>query len=452
MAFGTQSTGFIAKTIDDIRSSLNSGMRNVFGLAVNVDPRARLGQLIGIFAEEAGEVWQLGEALSNALNPRAATGLFLDYLCAITGTVRKPATNSKVTLVLIGTPATLVAAGKRAAVNGTSVKFALDAPATILAATAWAGATTYATGAIRTNGGNLYRAKIGGVSGGVGPSGTGDFVDGTVTWRFLGAGTAYVEAAASATVTGPLQGFAESVTIIDTPVGGWNLVINPLDAVPGTNIEADWQLRLRREQEIGAQASSTVAGVRQKVTNVAGVTSCTVFENVTDVTVDSMPPHSIEVLVEGGVDADIATAIFESRAAGIKPYGTTIASVNDSEGVGHEANFSRPAVVDAHVEITLSYDAAAYPINGETQVKAAIVSAGDALKLGRDIVPSLIGAFVISRVDSSGNQIGIPGVINVSVRVKTTGAYQTTPIVLSNRERADYDTSRVTVIASAGLP
>lgn len=453
MAFGVTTTGFVAKTIADVRSALNAGYRSVFGLAVNVDLRSRNGQMIGLFAEQLVEAWQLAEAIVNALNPRTATGLLLDFLCALTGTIRRAAFPSAVRLTLTGTPTTLVLTGKRAQVNGTSTKFQLIADATIAAASDWLATTGYAEHAYARNGGNIYQVTTPGLSAGSGgPSGTGSSIpDGSVVWTFVGVGTGYVEVDAEATENGRLQGYSRSITIIDTPVAGWSGVSNRLDADPGALLETDGELRRRREQELGAQGSSPLPGIRAAVLGVTDVTTCTVYENNTDNTVGGIPPHSFECIIEGGDDTEIAQALFDSAAGGIPPFGSTVEVITDTEGNDHNIGFSRPELVDAYVEVTATIGGE-YPADGEDQVKQAIVAAGDALLLGRDIVPNLIGSHVIFHTTAQGVDVGIPGVLNVTVRVKTSGSYQTDPIEMSVRQRAVYDTSRITVITVAGLP
>lgn len=457
--FGVTPQGFVTKTIADIRSSLNAGFRSVFGLAVNVDPRSRNGQLIGIFSEALGEVWQLAEVVANALNPRAATGILLDFICALTGTIRHAAFPSSVNLLLTGVPTTVVPALSRAQVDGTSTKFAISNAATIASAADWVTLHTYVATALVRNGGHIYLCTTGGASASSGgPTGTGSAIaDGTCVWQHVGEGTGYVLAPALATVNGPLQGYSASVTIIDTPFSGWSGVFNPFDAKPGALRETDGELRFRRVLEIGAQGSSPLPGLRAKVLRVEGVTTVSVFENVEDATsADGIPAHSFEVLVEGGADADIRAAIFGAKAAGIKAHGTVTGVVSDSLGNNFTIKFTRPTIIIPYVEVTISYDPGVYPADGDTALKQAIVAAGARLLLGRDVVPSLIAAFVLYQVTADGVQVGIPGVLNATVRAHaaddlTTGPLITTPTVLTIRQRASYDTSRITIIETPGI-
>ena len=81
---------------------------------------------------------------------------------------------------------------------------------------------------------------------------------------------------------GPVACPINTLTNIVTPIAGWNAINNTVAGVLGRFIETDTELRLRRANSIRLLGSGTVqaieAGLTQKV---SGVTSATVFENVT---------------------------------------------------------------------------------------------------------------------------------------------------------------------------
>lgn len=441
---GVTSTGFTSKTTGELLADLQAAARRVYGAAVNVDPRARVGQLLGIIADALSEPWAVAEVLAASFDPAGSSGVLLDNLCALTGTFRKAAAKSTVTLMAIGTAATLLPTGRRARVTGTSTIFETTAPGTITGASAWVTATPYAEGAIVVSSGSLWRAVAAGTSGATAPTGTGPtHNDGTVTWAFQGAGTAFVLVPAEATVTGPLQGFAGSVTTIETPVAGWAAVTNPLDAVPGRDLESDPDLRERRAAEIGGIGSSPLEAIRAEVAAVAGVSNVIVFENPSDVTVGTIAPHSIELLVEGGVDTEIADAVKAAKAAGIGTSGTTLLSRTLSNGNPVDIRFSRPTSQNIWVVVTLLKDPSTYPLDGDDQVKAALVAYGDTRELGRDVVASaLVGAIFKA----------VPGVLDVpTLFIGTAPApVSSATIPLTIRQRADFDTSRINVTSSNG--
>lgn len=81
---------------------------------------------------------------------------------------------------------------------------------------------------------------------------------------------------------GPISAPANSLTEILTPVAGWASLTNPQAGITGRNQETDAELRLRREQSLHLLGAATVEAIRSRLLQeVPGVTSVTVFENVT---------------------------------------------------------------------------------------------------------------------------------------------------------------------------
>ncbi len=441
---GVTSEGFVTKTLSEIQASLQAGFRRVFGKHVNVDPRSRVGQTIDIFSEALSETWDLAEAVAGALDPSSASGILLDNLAAITGLTRLAPAKSIANILAIGTAGTVLAIGRQAGVTGTTTVFQTTAGGTITALAGWITATPYTEGALVTSSGSVWRCTAAGTSGATAPTGTGPtHNDGGIIWSFQGAGTAAVLIASEATVTGRLQGFAGSITSIITPVAGWSLVTNPLDATPGRDLETDTELRLRRQQRIANVGSSPLQAITSELQAVSGVSTAIVYENTTDATVGTIGPHGIEALVEGGSNTDVAEALLTAKAAGIGTYGTSLENRTTSNGDIIPIRFSRPTPQNIWVIVTLLKDAATYPLDGDDLVKAALVEFGDTQVLGKDVVASaLVGAIFKA----------VPGVLDVtSVLIGTAPAPTLdTTIVLTIRQRADYDTSRITVVSSNG--
>lgn len=439
---GVTNEGFDAPTLGDLLTQLNGVWRSVFGAAVNVAARSRHGQLIAGFAGPLSEAWKIGQDLATVFSNPA--GVMLDSMAKLTNTFRRSATKSAAVLTLTGTPTTVVGLGKVAGVNGTTAQFATTAAATIASVTAWATGQPITAGARRTANGNVYQAKNAGTTAGAGagPAGTGNNIaDNDIFWLFLGAGTGAVDVNAAATVTGPVQGYSGTITVISTPVSGWAGVNNVLDAAPGDDAEQDPRFRVRRDQEVAGQGKSPLDAIRAQLLRVTGVTSAVVFENTLDVTTDGIAAHGIEAMVEGGLDQDLANTIFASDAGGIETSGTTSMTVVDSAGNSHTVKFSRPAEVDIYIAIALSVDARRYPADGDAQVADALAAAGDALRVGYDVFN---GTFVAAAMK-------IPGVLNFTTCfVGTAPSPVAATVVISPRQRAAFDTSRVAVTTTPG--
>ena len=171
--------------------------------------------------------------------------------------------------------------------------------------------------------------------------------------------------------------------------------------------------------------------------------------HVTDA--DGIPPHAVECLVSGGDDQDIYdTLLAECIAAGIASHGTETGSSDDSEGVAHVVKFTRPTDVLIYVAVTLvkvahdDADPETYPTDGDAQVEAAIVAYGD----GRPTGWNVRSAKVAAQADA------VAGVLEVTAcYIGTAPApVASTTISIGLRERAVFDTSRITVTTSDGTP
>lgn len=445
--FGLSATGFLAKTTQIIRDEINQVYFDTFGSSLNLTDATPLGKEIGIQAERIALLWELAEAAYAAGDPDKAEAAALDAVCALTGTIRDIAKSSTVTLTCTGTAFTTITVGSQASVAGTDERFATLAEGTLALLTLWAATTAYVVGDRRGNGGNSYICTIAGTSAGSGgPVLEIDAeTDGTVTWRFMGNGTSAVDIAAAAINTGPILAVSGGIITIETPIGGWVSVMNLLDAVPGTDIEEDGPLRLRREDEIAAAGAGTIDAVRAALLQVTGVTSVTNFWN-NKITTDAegVPPKAVECLIQGGTNQDIFDALLANVGGGIETHGDVPGSATDSEGNSHVMAFSRPTEIDIHVEMTLTFDATKYPSDGDAQIKAAIVAFGLLQATGKDAVSSSIEA-------QAYTVLGASEVSLTAIGLATSPTLETT-IVITSRQLAVHDTSRIVINSSAATP
>lgn len=464
-SYGLLPEGFIPKPQTIIKEELDTVYKNTFGAQLGSEPDGSIpadsvaGQRIGLHAERMAELWEVGQALASSFDPDGATGRSLDILCAITGTVRNQERQTTGTVALTGDPATVVPAGATVSIPVVGTRFDVDANATLVALSAWTVNTAYALGDRVTNGispARVYQAVAGGTSAlvGSGPSGTGSaIVDATVTWAYVGDGTAAVDATFTAQVPGPFAALTGQITSIESPVSGWLSVRNMADAAVGAYVETDAALRNRRESELAGRGNGPVPAIRADILKVGQGTAnpvldCIVFENYTDVVdVNGIPPHSFEAVVLGGLDADIRQTIFDTKPAGIRPYGTVSGTVTDSTGISHIIKFTRPTTYSIWIEIDVTYNAARWPLDGNAQVNAAILAAltpANGYTLGKNVTVWGIGAAVDV----------VPGVLNVtSIRLGTAPApVGVVDIPIGIREVALFDSARILVTSVAGTP
>lgn len=469
IVYGLTPTGFVPKSIAVIRADIDAAQRAGLGSSLALGDGSVLGFVNGIMAERYGELWDVMQVVAAMFDPDAALDSSLDVTCSLTGTFRQRATSSIVLLTLCGTAGTLIpgapnGAGSLVATVSTGAKFSTIQDATIAALVSWVTGTAYIAGDRATNASRAYQALTSGTSGATPPSSTADdFNDGGVHWQYLGEGPGAVDVQATSLETGPVVAAAADLSAIQTPIAGWQSARNLLDATLGTNLMTNEDLRVLREAEIATDGVSTAAAIKAALLQIGtGILSVTVFANLTDVTdANGLPPHAVECLVRTSwspgdpQDQEIVDTIFANVAAGIATFaaagpGAQVGTAIDSEGVSHTINWSRPAEVPIYVDITLTYDAASYPGDGDAEIKAAIVAFGAAQSTGKDAVAVGLGAQAFK----------VPGVFDVprsgslgGTLISTApGPTVDTTIAISLRQLATFDTSRITVHSSAGTP
>jgi len=445
--YGVTDEGFSAKTAEEAREELVAACQEAFGKNTNTDSRTPLGQLLDIWADQIGQQWEAQEAAYEGRDPAQAVGQSLYALGALTGTFPESEKPSTVPLYCCGDPATSLLTGRVASTIDLGTRFATIADATLAAATAWAATTAYVVGDIVTNDGGsgdfVYLCRVAGTSaGGSGPDQDiiGDtVVDGTVTWVSIGQGTALALVNSQSEELGPINGLQNTIKAIETPVTGWLSVYNDVDATLGNDTETDEEFRIRRVDELQSEEGAPINAVRETVLAVTGVDQAFVYQNVTNAT-DSfgLPPKSVEAVVDGGLDDDIADALLRSVAAGIEPFGSTVVPLVDDSGETQNIGFSRPTPIPITIAITVEVDTNTYPIDGDQQVEDALLATGTGYGIGEDVYSTALipSAFTVQ------------GVLNVSVLTVNGGASQS----ILRDEHATFAAVNITVTSVPGTP
>lgn len=441
--FGLTSTGFVIRTLENI----NDLVLQLISSAIGVTPSDGLLKVLQIYNERLAEIWQLAQAIYSAGDVDAATGAGQDNLNAITGTVREAAVASTVTLTWTGNGGITVPAesvGKQAV---SLQRFSTLASAVTVTLSARTDATVYVAGDRRTSASRVYVVTVGGTSGtGTPPTTTAVAItDGGVTWRYVGDGTAAVDTAAACTVTGPVIAVTGTVTVLGSSISGIVGINNLSDAIVGQDVETDPDYRVRRELELAQAGSGTALAIRAAL-SAAGGTNVTVFTNSTDaVNVDSMPPHSVEALVTGLTATQIGTLLMANVDAGIATTGTSSVFITDAQGFVNQVFYSRPQSILISNTIVLTYDPKMFPSDGVAQGQAAIVAYGQAQPTGMDARPYQVGKVV-------GSVSGVLDITSNLIAVFPTVPVAATNIVLSSRQLAVYDTTRISITANPGTP
>ena len=275
----------------------------------NLDPSTPDGLKIAHDAEVFSALDETLQQAYNSKDPNKATGVDLDIIAALTGTTRSEGTASTVTgFVLTGVPnSTVVPAGTVFESTVTGSRWTLDQ-----------------------------------------------------TWTLDSSGIATVDI--TSTTTGPVEADANTITRIITTVPGLTSVTNPTPATPGTNVESDSSLRVKRATAVGRPGNNQIDSMLGELFAVSGTRRVKIYENDTNATdANGLPAHSIAPIIDGGTDADVAMAIYVKKNPGVMLYqaGTPVSVVVTSPTYPtntKEIKFSRPVYVDMVVVVNIKDD------------------------------------------------------------------------------------------------
>ena len=154
---------------------------------------------------------------------------------------------------------------------------------------------------------------------------------------------------------GDIQLPKKTITSIISNVEGLVSVINLIDPNPGQVQQSDVAFRQAYIRKSYANARVITNAFESRILDdVEDVVSVRCYENDTDETDDlGRPPHSIEVMVDGGADEDIAKAIVAIRTGGIRLYGNVLVNVFGKYGDVLPVRFNRPEPVYIWIKVEL---------------------------------------------------------------------------------------------------
>jgi uncharacterized phage protein gp47/JayE len=246
--------------------------------------------------------------------------------------------------------------------------------------------------------------------------------------------------------TGSIQGVANSITKVETPVAGLDSITNPLDFIVGRELETDTELRTRLGSDVSSSNAATPDAITERILAILDVESVTLIENYTSVVDgDGRPPKSYEILAVGGTDQDIGDVVWASKPAGIETVGSTSVAVTDINGNPKTVKFSRPQEIYVHVRIDYTlYSEESFPSGGEAAMEAAVLAEGVLLAAGEDVIPK---RFIGPVYDST------TGLQDVTVFMGTTPnpsdptpALTEVTIPISIAEVSVFDSTRITTV------
>lgn len=308
-------TGISAPSYPEILAKLQEQVRGIYGQDIYLEPDSQDGQFLAIFAAAINDCNAQTIAVYNAFRPGSAQGAGLASLVKINGLEKQVATNSTVSVTIVGAPGTTIVNGIVGDDFGN--KWAL--PASVL---------------IPQDG------------------------DVNVT--------------ATCTEAGDVAAEPGTITRIITPTRGWQSVTNAQAATGGASVESDADLRRRQSISTALPSRTALETLQAAIGNVPGVRKYRVYNN-DGATTDGngVPSHSVCAVVQGGDDFDIAATIARVKSEGTGTYGSTSETVLDKFDVPVLVRFQRPNPTRLILAITYKVTGSYISSTGGVMAQAA---------------------------------------------------------------------------------
>lgn len=477
--YGLLATGFVKMRLPEIRQAIIEDFKarlreNGLSDDIQTRPDSVLGLLIDTFADREASLWEVAEAVYNAMYPNTATGVSLDNAVGFTGVSRLQAKSASVTVIMYGAQGVYVPAGVEVRNSATQVVWQTATSINISAASA---ADVLISPTIIDN--HTYQITLDGVAysyhsgaattmlnilqGLVAALSTAGYdvlttgaairivVKSAATMQVtLSDGLKFAEIGSPVTAT-PVDGVSddaaagyinEMVTLVD----GVTRVSNTA-SIAGRDVETDEELRSRYALGVFTLGAATYDAILANVTDsIPAATDIKLFENDTDIEVDGLKPHSIKLVIDGGDDDDIAEVLYKYKAAGIDTSGDIEKTVQTDAG-SHKIYFSRPdyQYIWLKAKITLlGGSEATFPSDGFEKIKENLLAIGNALQVGDDVLLQKFycGVYKVAGV----GEVDLSFASQSQLGTMPDGAdYMSANISIGAFERAIFDATRIEV-------
>lgn len=386
MKYGITELGFERKLLENIQEEMEKDINDLSPIELDLSDNSKLGRMIKEDAWREAEFWEEMENLYHSTFVEFAEGVQLDYLTP--GVTRKAANHATGEITIIGDDDIKIPAGFL--VSDQSLNYVFET----------------------TRQGVIENGKV---------------TLPIIAWN-----------------AGPEYNLGEKViNTVYNPEVGIKEVYNEKETINGSRVETDYELRERFKRMFALGGSATREAVESAILNLDNVIDCFVDENIEMEEKLGIPPKSLAPLVVGGDDEEIAKTILRTKAGGIRSFGTTELTIEDSQGVPQVIGFSRATRKDIYVKINIERQEG---YEGDVAVQDAVIDyiGGEnskgikvkGLKLGEDVrFAKVVGAIM-----------SVDGIANATVRMgfndKTIGVYD---LEIDKMEIAQTDIEKVII-------
>ncbi len=241
------------------------------------------------------------------------------------------------------------------------------------------------------------------------------------------------------------------VTKMVNNITGFNEVTNLLDPVYGRKAETDIELRQSYIAKSALRSNTMIESiVAELLEHVDNVESASGYENNSDeVDAYGLMPHSVEIIVEGGDDMEIAQAILRRKAGGINTNGKVVVNVPGVYGDQIPVRFNRPEYLYTWLKIVLHGDADRIPTNYAALTIQSVCEEGAQLTAGSNLIMQLLNPGIYDAV-AGITYIEIFSAYSAdSTYTPAPADYKQGNIRVSTRQKVLIDDTRIEVVFNA---
>ena len=415
--YGLTDNGFVIKRLDTILNEIHEELSDGFGIDTRISKPSFLDVLVTTFAGQIANLWEVAQDSYYAKYPSSATGVHLDNSIQYGGIRREMAARTIYPLHCTGIDGTKVRRHTPVATNTnpetrlyaindfeiSRSKFNSCRLKVVAVENANYSITINGSEYIYTNNSNDKAALVTGIANSLRNSDFNVNVDddgiiiadkllGRVSKLVLSSNltTDYIVTIASFETEkfGKIQLPNDVITKLVDNIAGFTNVRNRLQPIYGREAQTDVELRQAYIAKSALRSNTMVDSVVAEILNtVVGIETVSGFENDTDFVNDrQMPPHSIEFVVEGGEDSEIASAILRKKAGGIQTYGSVVVDVPGKYGDSIPIKFNRPTYIYVWLKIVLHCKRSSLPDNYKKMVSSLIVENNKKIGTGKSLL------------------------------------------------------------------
>lgn len=478
--YGVTDKGFVIKRLDAVMEEIHSDLTEAFGFYTRVTKPSFLDSLITTFAYQIADLWETAQNNYYAKYPATATGVSLDNSVQYGGIRRAANKRTSYPLHCTGDDGTYVREDAivatntspeirlrnreefeitREAFNRVSINVA-SAETGVYSVTINGSQYSYSS----TDG--MEQGIIEGLAAAITDDGYRVAAEGNtlrIEDKTLSRSNVLIlsDNLTTSSVTVIAAFLTEQYGKITLPYGivtkivnnitGFTAVTNLLDPVYGRNRETDIELRQSYIAKSALRSNTMIESiVGELLNNIENVESATGYENDTDYTDGrGLPPHSIEIIVEGGDNGKIAQAILRRKAGGIQTYGSVEVGVPGNYGDTIPVRFNRPDYLYTWLKVVLHGDGSRVPTNYSSLTIQSLLDDGAEFVAGKSLLTQLLNDGIYGAV------AGLT-YIEIFTAYGTSRSYVPNPsdykqknIIVNSRQKVLIDETRIEVAFNA---